>query len=128
MSQNQDPERVGELVQAVREANENIMDKELRLIRLREYEHLLYQEFDVQNQLNEERFKQEIEAEVEKATEELRELKGFFESAEEAKSQWEAEDTRLRGIVEANNAEGSDATEAKKTEDQEALDDHQDTK
>jgi len=58
---------VAELVQAVREANENIQDKELRLIRLREYEHLLYQEFDQQNQMNEDRFRQEIEDEVEKA-------------------------------------------------------------
>jgi hypothetical protein len=62
---------VPELIQAVREANENIMDKELKLIRLREYEHLLYQEFDQINQMNEERFRQEIEREVEKAQEEL---------------------------------------------------------
>jgi len=111
LSQNQDPSLVPDLIQAVREAAENIIDKELKLIRVVEYEHLLYQEWDAQHQLNEERIKKEIEAEVEKAQEELVELKGFFETAEEAKNEWEKEDERLRGIVVANDTDDTKTAE-----------------
>jgi len=127
-NQNGDEEHVTSLVNALRDAQENVIDRELKLTRVREYENLLYQEFDAQNQRNEERIRQEIAAEVEQAQEELKELKGFFETAEEAKNDWITQDERLRRIVESMNSAESTATEEEKNEAQSNLDAHQDNK
>lgn len=68
--------------------------------------------------------KEDLQKEVDKAQEELKELEGFFEAAEEAKNDWIAKDEKLRAIVEGN-ADKPDKDQSKKDEDQQNLEEHQ---
>lgn len=71
---NQDPEQVQTLIEAISTAQADITDKEIALQRLYEFEHLLYQEFEKADKLLIDRQKAIVDAEVEKAAEELAEL------------------------------------------------------
>lgn len=72
------------------------MDKEIALTRVHEFYHLLDMDFQRINEKRDEVLQDRLKAEVEKAGEELQELKGFFETAEESKKTWDDEDKRLR--------------------------------
>jgi uncharacterized protein with von Willebrand factor type A (vWA) domain len=72
------------------------MDKELRLARLYEFEHLLHMQINEAHEKNDEKFREMVQREVDKAVAELEDLKGVFDSAEEVKKQWDDEDARLR--------------------------------
>lgn len=55
------------------------MDKELKLARLVEFEHLLHMQINEAHEKNDEKFREKVQREVDKAVEELEELKGVFE-------------------------------------------------
>jgi hypothetical protein len=72
------------------------MDKEIALTRVHEFYHLLDMDFQRINKQRDEVLQDRFKAEVEKAGDELEELKGFFKTAEESKKTWDDEDARLR--------------------------------
>jgi len=55
------------------------MDKELKLARLYEFEHLLHMQINEAHEKNDEKFREMVQREVDKAVEELEDLKGVFE-------------------------------------------------
>lgn len=85
------------------------MDKELKLARLYEFEHLLHMQINEAHEKNDQKFREKVQREVDKAVEELDELKGVFDSAEEVKRQWEEEDARLRNV--RNDMDNNDKTD-----------------
>lgn len=114
-------------MQAVRDAYENTLEKEIQLERVREEFHLLDAEFQRANDKRDETLRQKLEEEVGKAQEELDALKETFRGFEEQKTTWETEDTRLREARAALDDDDT-ATADQKDEADQAIQDHQTTK
>ena len=84
----------------------NVMQKEMAMIRKQEFSHLLYQEFDNVNEVREATLGAILQAEVELAQTELEGLNELLGTAEETKTNFDAEETRLRQALEdLNNAD-----------------------
>lgn len=114
INQNDEPQRVQDLVNDLQDAVKAVLNKEVALTRVHEYYHLLDMDFQSINEKREEVLQDRLAAEVEKVAGELEELKGFFATAEEEKKTWDAEDARLRKVRTDMDAADSTADEAAK--------------
>ena len=61
INKNENPQEVYDLVNDLRDADAVVEEKELKMERLHEFQHLLYQEFDRFNKKQEEFYAQELE-------------------------------------------------------------------
>lgn len=118
INQNQDPQAVWDLMQTVKDAYENTLEKEVTLARVREEFHLLDAEFQRVNEKRDETFRQQLETEVNQAAGELEGLEGIFNTAKEAKETYDAELTRLQGLRSAMDTDASATDQQKSDADQ----------
>lgn len=101
-------------MQAVKDAYENTLEKEIQLERLRAEFDALHEEFMRADQKREATFKAKLEAELEVAAGELEGLVTTYNTAKTAKETYESEEARLEGERAAMDAADSTATDAEK--------------
>lgn len=110
---NEDQSAVFDLVQAIKDAQDKVDQKEINMVRQQEYFHQLEMQFqgiqDEQDALHKER----LDAEIAEAAAQLDGLKEAFGTAEAAKNAYDATETELKQAVTDINA-NADATQAEK--------------
>lgn len=99
ISLNKDPEMVWDLMYALRDQFENVMEKDLELIRINAFYDALHEEFVKANDRRDYTLAQQLEDELERAQYELSELERFLGEAEEIKDNWITRDENLRSEI-----------------------------
>lgn len=108
VNQNKDPAEVYDLMQKVKDAFENTLEKEIALERIREEYKLLDEEFQRANEKRDATFAKMLEKELETAAGELGGLVEAYNVAKGNKEGYDAVETRLREERQAMDTDGSD--------------------
>lgn len=108
---NQDPSEVSDLIQAVRDAQDNVNTRQNNLTRAEELTNLLQEDYDGIWEARDKALADILAAEVADAKKRLGELKGVFDDADTAKKEYDTEETRLRGLK--TEADAGDDEKAK---------------
>lgn len=108
INQNQDPAEVYDLMQEVKDAYKNTLDKEIALERVREEFHLLDAEFQRVNEKRDATFRKMLETELETAAGELEGLVETYNTAKGDKEGYDAVEKKLREERAAMDTDGSD--------------------
>lgn len=108
INQNKDPAEVYDLMQRVKDAYENTLEKEIALERIREEYKLLDEEFQRVNEKRDATFAKMLEKELETAAGELGGLVEAYNVAKGNKEGYDAEETKLREERQAMDTDGSD--------------------
>lgn len=126
ITENQNPQAVYDLVQALRDADEAIVSKEMRHHRLNSFREALFEELTRLDEARNEVLAERLTAEIGIAEGEFDAFKTTWEEKKADKDTYDAEETRLREARAAMDTDGS--TDAQKSDADQALSDHQATK
>lgn len=96
INQNQDPQAVYDLIQTLRDAYMNAIEKEFELIRKQAFMDIIYNDFVQMNQARDQVLKDRLDAELEVSAGELQGLVELFNTAKTAKDTYDTEEQALK--------------------------------
>lgn len=95
-------------MQAVKDAYENTLEKEIALERIREEQHLLNMEFTRANDKRDNTVREKLEAELEVAAGELKGFEDTYNTLKADKDKYDEEEKKLMDERAAMDTDGSD--------------------
>jgi hypothetical protein len=125
---NEEAANVVDLVNALRDAQQNIITKELALARLHEFQHKLSEELQKLEKDREDVLADRLTADLAVSEGEFEGLNEIYKTAKKAKDDYDTRETELRDARTAMDDPNSGATQAQKDDADQALADHQNTK